>query len=516
MCGLVPQFFEGGVLSGKVVVDGLPAPETPMQKLSSTVGLVFQDAESQILGVTVRDDVAFGPGNLGLDKEEILRRVKGSLSTVRLTGYEDREIDTLSGGEKQRLALAGVLAMKPRVLLLDEPTSQLDPVGKDEVFSVIKRLREDADTTIIIVEHRAEEIAKYADRILVMDSGKIVFEDTPRHVFQQIDRVYELGVRPPQVSELAHRLRRRGIRFEGNPLTEDEIIPFLVSRISGKRKLKAPPGREEAEEPIIEVRELDHVYPGGYHALKRIDLKIGRGEFLAIIGQNGSGKTTLVKHFNGLLKPTRGRVIVDGLDTTQTTIGELAKRVGYIFQNPDHQIFAKTVREEVAFGPKNMKLSREEVKRRVDRALAFVGMRRFADSHPFLLMKGERQRVAFASIVAMRPEVFVVDEPTTGQDFEGRENMMTMLSKLNERGHTIVIVTHDMRIVAEYCRRIVVLRQGRILLDAPTRYVFSQENTLRKSFLAPPQITRVGLKLGFSGSNAILRVNELVDAMERG
>ena len=511
ICGLVPQFFEGGEFRGKVLVDGVVASETPTQKLASKVGLVFQDSESQIFGVTVKDDVAFGPGNFGLDTREILTRVTDSLSTVRLTGYEDREIDTLSGGEKQRLALAGVLAMKPKILLLDEPTSQIDPVGKDEVFLVVERLREDAERTVIIVEHRAEEIARYADRIVVMDSGKIALEGSPREVFGQVDRLYELGVRPPQVCELAHRLAKSGLWSDANPLTEDELLRSLPLKRTGRKDVRMQEERLQVGTPIIEVMAVDHVYPGGREALREVNLTIRRGEFLAIIGQNGSGKTTLVKHFNGLLKPTRGSVVVDGLNTARTTIGELSKRVGYIFQNPDHQIFARTVREEVAYGPKNMKLPKEELEKRVNEALEFVDMQRYSDSHPFLLAKGERQRVAFASIVSMRPEVLVVDEPTTGQDYEGRERMMKMLSRLNQVGHTVVIVTHEMTIVAEYCRRVVVLNQGRIVLDGPTRRCFSQLDVLKESFLAPPQITRAGFELGFSDPNAILTVDEFVD-----
>jgi energy-coupling factor transport system ATP-binding protein len=500
--GIIPQFYENGKIEGEVIVDGLSTRQTPIQKLALSVGMVFQDFESQIFGVTVEEDVGFGLSNIGLSKEEILKRINEVLAIVRLNGYEKRDVGTLSGGEIQRLAIADVLAMRPKILVLDEPTSQLDPIGKEEVFSVILTLREKLGTTIIMAEHKSEEIAQYADRVIILNNGEIALEGNPRDLFKKVDEVYDLGVRSPQVCELFNKLeRQKKISFNQFPLSLDEAYEVYIRTFSLKKVHKQFSfdlfnsfNKAEAL-PIIEVEDLWYTYPNGVSALQGINLSIYKGEFLAIIGQNGSGKTTLVKHFNGLLKPTKGKVIVDGINTSKSTVGALARKVGYVFQNPDHQIFATTVYEEIAYGLKNMRLSKDEVDKRVKEALTFVGLDGYEDKNPFLLKKGERQRVAFASIFAMRPQIFIVDEPTTGQDYQGSENMMKMLKKLNEKGCTIIIITHDMRIVAEYAKRVIVLSKGKILADGPTRAIFSQPELLKKSFLTPPQITQLSQRL---------------------
>ncbi len=511
--GLVPQYFEGGEYSGRVIVDGLPAFNTPTQKLALHVGMVFQDFESQIFGTIVEEDVAFGPSNLGLDKEEIIERVSYSLSALRLEGYEKRETDALSGGEKQRLALAGVFAMKSKILVLDEPTSQLDSVGKEEVFSTVAKLRKDYNTTIIMVEHRSEEIAKYADRVIVMKDGKIALEGSPREVFNRISDLLELGVRPPQVCELALSLIKKGFSPKFFPIKEEDFRSAFPEMLIKKHHTNFDLSQDKGKEEVITVEDLHHMYPNGVKALNGVNLTVKRGEFLAIIGQNGSGKTTLAKHLIGLLKPTIGRVLIKGLDTREQTTGKLAKIVGYVFQNPDHQIFATSVKDEVTYGLKNLKLSKEEISERVSEALKFVGLDGFEEHHPFLLKKGERQRVAFASIFAMKPEIFVVDEPTTGQDYLGSESMMHMLSKLNETGHTIIIITHDMRIVGKYVRRAIVLDKGKILLDGSTRQIFSEFDPLKRCFLLPPQITRIGHELGFKGEETVLSVEEMLSRL---
>ncbi|MEM3506567.1 MAG: energy-coupling factor transporter ATPase [Candidatus Bathyarchaeia archaeon] len=517
--GIIPQFYENGKIEGEVIVDGLSTYNTPIQKLALSVGMVFQDFESQIFGVTVEEDIGFGLSNIGLPKEEILRRINEVLSIVRLNGYEKREVGALSGGELQRLAIADILAMKPKILVLDEPTSQLDPIGKEEVFSVILSLKEKLGITTIITEHKSEEIAQYADRVIVLKNGEIALEGHPKDLFKKIDELYDLGVRPPQVCELSVKIeKQKNINFDSFPLTVDEAYKTYINALSLKKinkqsRLDSINSFNKAKDlPIIEVEDLWHTYPNGIHAIQGISLKIYKGEFLAIIGQNGSGKTTLVKHFNGLLKPTKGKVIVGGVNTLKSTVGMLSRKVGYVFQNPDHQIFATSVYEEIAYGPKNMKLSKEEIDKRVKEALNFVGLEGYEEKNPFLLNKGERQRIAFASIFAMRPQVFIVDEPTTGQDYQGSENMMKMLKKLNEKGCTIIIITHDMRIVAEYAQRIIVLSNGKILADGPTRAIFSQPELLKKSFLAPPQITQLSQKLVDYGFKPYtLSVDEMFD-----
>ena len=521
MVGLVPQFFEEGKMEGNVIVKGMSTRKYPIQKICTVAGIVFQDFENQIFGITVEDDVSYGPIFLGFDFNEVQRRVKEALSLVRLSGYEKRTVYTLSGGETQRLAIADVLAMEPEIIILDEPTSQLDPVGKEEVFQTLENLRKKTDATVVLVEHKSEEVAKFSDRIIVMNNGKIVLEGPPRKIFEKVNELLKIGVRPPQVCELFSSLKKRGLKLNAFPITLEEAVDILsktltqekIVRIQQHISTNKTAEKVNLEKPIIEVRDLWHVYPGGVEALRGVSFNIHRGEFVAIIGPNGSGKSTLLKHFNGLLKPTKGEVIVDGLNIKETTTGKLARKVGLVFQNPDHQLFAKSVREEIEYGLKNIGLSEDQIEKRIRNALEFTGLEGYEERHPLLLKKDERQRVAFASIIAMAPEIIVVDEPTTGQDFKGSERMMQMLTKLNNLGKTIIVVTHDLRLVAEYANRAIVLFQGKIVVDGSTREVFTNYfDAMQEIYLSPPQITHLARMLAKYGIRLdILSVKEMVE-----
>lgn len=518
--GLVPQLFEGD-LEGRVVVMGLDTQKYRVQTLVSKVGLVMQDPETQIFGITVREDVAFGPGNMGLPPAEIESRIGEALPLVRLEGYDLRFTGELSGGEKQRLAIAGILAMRPEVLVLDEPTSELDPLGRDEIYAAVDRLRRERDITILAVEHSSEDIAERADEVLVVSEGRVAWRGSPRALFTDVPLTRSLGLRPPQVAEFGWGLHERGLIPAADiPLTLDEAVS-LVRRLVAGRQTHAPQGTglgagpgtgvvagapaqtppaagataaAPTQPPAVEISGLEHDY-GSAPALRGVDLVIRRGEFVALVGQNGAGKTTLVKHFNNLLRPTRGRVLVDGVDTRGETVGGLSRRVGYVFQNPDHQIFCASVCEEVGYGLRNLALSPDELSRRVDEVLEFVGLRAVADRHPFTLGKGERQRVAVASVLVMRPNILVIDEPTTGQDWTGTERMMRLIRDLHEAGHTIVMITHDMRIVAEHAGRVVVMSQGKIVADGTPSEVFRQGELLRRAYLTPPQIAQLAARL---------------------
>lgn len=263
--------------------------------------------------------------------------------------------------------------------------------------------------------------------------------------------------------------------------------------------------------PIIEVKDLHHRYPNGCHALRGVSMTIDQGEFVAIIGQNGSGKTTFVKHLNGLLRATTGTVHVAGRDVSKHKVSEMARVVGYCFQNPDHQIFCDTVYNEVAYGPRNLHLSQAEIEERVIEALGAVGLLHLQASMPRDLSKGQRQRLAVASVLSMRPEVLIVDEPTTGQDYRDGVDMLTLVQRLNQAGHTVLFITHDMPMVARFAQRVIVFRDGQLLLDGTTREVFGQADELRTTFLAPPQITSLAQALPEFFPDTVLSVAEMVD-----
>ena len=491
--GLVPQFHRGD-LRGQVTILGSLASGQKVNALAGQVGLVFQDFESQLFSTNVELEVAFAPENFGVDRAEMERRVRECLATVGLTGLERREPATLSGGQKQRLAIASVLSLEPKVVVMDEPTTDLDPLGKEGVFTVSRRLRE-RGLTLIIAEHETEEAA-VADRVVVLHQGRILAQGAPRDVLTRADWLEELGVQPLGAAQLTARL--------GLPpaLTVAEAAESLAA--AGYRVDLGVLALLEAEDltrqgqnkPVIQVRDLEHRYPNGVVALQGASLTIHRGEFVAVVGQNGSGKTTLVKHLNGLLMPTRGEVRVLGIPTAGQTVLQLGRTVGYVFQNPDHQIFAETVAEEVAFGPRNHGVPPGEVEVRVEEALAAVGLQGREAEDPFALTKGERQRVAVASILATRPQVIILDEPTTGLDYMEQRRMMELVRHLNEMGHTIICVTHTMWVVAEYAHRTVVVKEGRIWMDGPTRSVMAREAELIAASLKPPQVVRISNRLG--------------------
>lgn len=494
--GLIPHHHSGQV-DGHIHVEGMDTVRTPTTQLVRTVGLVMQDAETQITGQKVLTDAAVGPANLGLPKDLVMSRAREALTLVGMGDLEERDATALSGGQKQRLAIAGIIAMKPRILVLDEPTSELDPQATAEVFEVVKRLSTQTETSLIMIDHEPEIIAEWADRLLVLKEGRVVYDGAPHGFFSDPQAVANSALRAPQVSEVAVGLQRAGTYSGPVPTTLDEAIRLLprLDAISGQYPAPVVQ-REQVGEPLVQVRGLGHDYPGGVRALQDVDVEIHAGEFVAVLGRNGAGKTTFARHLNGLLRPTTGTLRIAGLDTADLSVGQLAAHVGYVFQNPDHQIFANTVREEVGFGLKNQGWDAEQIDERVDEVLARVDMSALADRHPFNLGKGQRQRLAVASVLALEPSVLVIDEPTTGQDHVGSQAMLGLIQTLNEEGHAIVMITHDMTLVAQYARRVLLFAEGRMLADTSPRHLFGSDDLLRRGSLVPPQVTSLARALG--------------------
>src|ERR687894_1318291 len=511
--GLIPHFFRGK-MEGEVRVGGRSTREGRVGEFAQEVGLVFQDFEAQLFSTNVALEVAFGPENFAVERDEMVRRVERVLGEVSLEGFENRTPATLSGGQKQRLAIASVLAIEPRILCLDEPTTDLDPVGKLGIFRIAEELRNRDDVTLVVVEHETEETLD-ADRIVVLKDGVIVRDGSAREVLHDVELLEGAGVMPLQVTRFFHEL---GLG-EQLPLTPEEGIEEFrrrgleVSLERHEELVEADREREESYgEPIIQVEGLTYRYPNGVVALEGVDLAVRQGEFLAVLGQNGSGKTTLVKHFNGLLEPTEGSVRVGGEETTAQGVRRLGQRVGYVFQNPDHQIFSDTVSEEVGFGPKIRGMGEAEVEERVSEALTAVGLEGYEKEDPFGLTKGERQRVAVASVLAVRPDVLILDEPTTGLDYAEQRSMMDLVRRLNEGGSTIIVVTHTMWVVAEYAHRAAIVRDGRVVLSGTVREVFAEEEKLRDASLRPPHIVSLGNALG----HTVLSVEEMLRVTEGG
>jgi len=494
--GLIPHHHHGQV-HGSVRVCGLDTAQTPVTEIVRCVGLVMQDPETQITGQTVLGDAAVGPANLGLPKEVVLERAAEALEMVGMGGLEERDATALSGGQKQRLAIAGIIAMRPEILVLDEPTSELDPQATAEVFEVVKRLSADGETSLVMIDHEPEIIAEWADRLLVLDGGRVVYDGPPAGFFADDAAVKAARLRAPQVSEVAIALRERG-RYDGSiPVTLAEASVTLPRFGDAWASLPERAGSEASSgEVVVEAQGLGHVYPGGVEALADVDVRIRAGEFVAVLGRNGAGKTTFARHLNGLLRPSSGLLRIAGEDSAGLAIGQLATHVGYVFQNPDHQIFANSVRDEVGYGLKNQGWDADRIAARVDEVLERVDMSSFADRHPFTLGKGQRQRLAVASVLALEPEVLVIDEPTTGQDHAGASSMLELISDLNASGHTVLMITHDMTLVAEHARRALLFAGGRMIADTTPRELFGSEDLLRRGNLVPPQVTTLARDLG--------------------
>jgi len=511
--GAAPHFYPGEFSGSVAVGDCRPSGSGPAEN-AHCVGMVFEDFESQLFSTNATLELAFGPENLGMNPRRIRRMVDSSFEVVGLGDFKERDPASLSGGEKQRLATAAVLAMNPPVIILDEPTTDLDPVGKQELFGVMRKLRE-RGKTVILIEHEASA-AEMADRVMIMEGGSIVENGPPVRMLQKAELLEDAGVRPPDSARLfgalfdeqapmpdvesaAARLAERGWK-----LNEDRYLGVVKKETARAAKY----GDE-----ILRVENLEHTYPAGSRALRGVSLGIKRGEFVALLGHNGSGKTTLAKHLNGLLKPTYGRVYLEGEPVSGRPLNSVARRVGYVFQNPDHQIFSATVRDEVSFAPTNFGFSEAEVEGRVADALEATGLTGYEDLDPFHLTRGERQRVAVAGVLAGAPDVIVLDEPTTGLDLKEQRSIMELLRRLNEEGHTIIIITHTVWVAAEYAHRTVLMSAGSVLADDSTRVVMGLEEPLEKARVRPPQITEIGLR---AFGKVFLSVEEMVECLEAG
>ncbi len=512
--GLIPRMIKGE-FRGRVEVAGVSTVSLRPCQLASRVGTLFQDFEAQLFSTRVDQEVAFGPENLGLPREELRRRVRDSLTLVGLEGLAARDPTTLSGGQKQLLALAAVLALQPRLLILDEPTSDLDPLRVEELLATLSKLSLLQGLTLIVLGADLR-LARYCSRLVLLSEGRVAADGVPAQVLRQVDIFRQLGLRPPELPALFQDLGQEVL-----PLTlkeavaqaerlgwgelQEKITPTLTlspqgggelvgtaaasfAAISANGRQVLAPAPAPAPE-ILALREVTFAYPGSPPLLQDFSLGFREGELAAILGPNGSGKTTVLKLLRGLLKPQAGEVWA-------ATRGE-ALRVGFVFQNPDYQLFAEQVWEEVAFGPRLLGLTPREVEARVENALARVHLLNRAGDDPFSLTKGQRQRLAVAGVLALAPQVIILDEPTTGLDHREQEDLLQLVQELHGQGHTVILVTHSMWAAATYAQRLVVLKDGRIVLDGPTREVLAREDLLAQARLRPPAVAQLSRRLGF-------------------
>ncbi|WP_164861642.1 ABC transporter ATP-binding protein, partial [Microbacterium sp. CPCC 204701] len=509
--GLIPHAVPADV-SGSVLIEGLDTHETTVAELSTRVGMVFQDPDAQLVTGTLLDEVAFGPENLRMPVAEVLARAEAALRRVGLWERRSENPDRLSGGGRQRLAIACALALGSPLLVLDEPTANLDPHGIEEVYAALAELVAAGDRAILLVEHNLDAAIGFVDRVVVLDhEGRLVADGTVDEVLRhRADELHAMGVWLPVSTLAALRLRRAGFTLDPLPLTPDELRAALEAedaprsegrRFSPKSELLAEilrGSRDSATSeapatapaaPLITARNLT-LRRGRSEVLHGIDLDIPRGEFVAVVGANGAGKTSLIQALAGVVPPPRGSVHVDGIDVGRAGARTLSARIGYVFQNPEHQFIAHTVFDEIAHGLHRLHLPDDEVRARTQALLERFGLGDRAGSHPFLLSGGQKRRLSVGTALVGGAPVLVLDEPTFGQDRARADELLALLSELNGEGTTIVVVTHDMQLVTDYAHRTIVMADGRVIASAPTAEVFSDDELITRAGLRPPPLRR--------------------------
>ena len=529
--GTIPHTLRGE-LGGHAVVCGKSVPDTKVTNFATEVGMVFQDPEAQIINTRVRDEVCFGLENLCRPADEIMARQAEALAYVGLPDAGYLSIFDMSGGQKQRVSIAAVLAARPCLLVLDEPTANLDPAGMAEVFAVLHRLNREFGTTIIMVEHRVDELADRVTRVIMMDRGEVVFDGKPRAAFARRREGHSEEAETiatsawfPQVSEFALELAMAaGIAVAPDvmPLNVTEAVAFAEGVMArGLVQATAKPAAPESAAPgekLLSIRDLTFGYTRERPILKNVSLELETRSIVALLGQNGSGKTTLARALIGINPVERGTVYLGDRDISDLGPREISAEIGYVFQNPDHQFVTDQIDEEVAYGLKVRGYAEDFIARRVDEVLDIVDLARYRHRSPFNLSLGERRRLSVATMLVLEPRLLVLDEPTIGQDHERAQHLMRLMDRLRERyGTTILMITHDVRLVAEWADRAIALRGGGIAFDGKPEALFAQADLLKESALLPPPIFEVSKALAKTHPDRIagptLSIPDLIRSM---
>ena len=467
--GLIPRSYKGEV-NGRVLVFGEEVKDWQLARISQKIGTVLQDPERQILGTKVLNEVAFGLENLGLPREEIIARVDEALNFLKIPHLRDRETFLLSGGEKQKVALAGVLAMRPSILLLDEPLASLDPASAQDTLDTVRNLA-NKGMTVLMVEHRVEDVLRIQpERVMFMSEGEIRYLGNLSGLSKVVN-YKEVKLPAEQIVERAKA---------DPPPVEIKLLPTAT-------------GDGFGQEPLVRFEDVGFGYEPDNPILQNINLEIHRGDVIAVLGPNGAGKTTFVKHAIGLLKPQAGRVLVSGQDTHKLSVAQIAQTLGYVFQSPSHMLFAPTVREELSFGPRNLKHAKEDIEQEVKEALRIVNLSDKEQDPPLALSFGQQKRVSIAAILAMHSRILVMDEPTAGQDYQNYMSFMDSILQM-PGFESILFITHDVDLAVIYANRVLIINDGRLIADGKPQDVLHDFDQLRANRLVPTSLLALNLK----------------------
>ncbi|WP_342429627.1 ABC transporter ATP-binding protein [Neobacillus sp. FSL H8-0543] len=499
--GIIPNVL-GGQLAGEVIVDGKDVYELELKDMASSIGMVFQDPEAQLCNIYVEDEVAFAPENLMVDPFEVKKRVKDSLNEVSLSGFEHRKVFELSGGQKQKVGVAAILSMQPKILVFDNATANLDPQATKEIFDLLEKIHKEKQHTIVVVESKIDDLIHLVDRLVVMDQGQIIADAPPLEVLQKDGKkLMDLGLWIPEVSELAYSLAEDGFNFKEFPISihsaYNQMKGFWQSTPSQTAVIQEEASREE----VIAVRNLDYTYKNGTKALNNVSFSIKKGDFVAILGTNGSGKTTLIKHLMGILPPKKKKVFVNGQDISKKSLLEMSEQIGFVFQNPEHQFVTDNVFDETIYSlrvrngmKKDEKLPDEIVKKGLS-ALELINLVDSKEKNPFMLSGGEKRRLSVVSSLILGQDIVILDEPTTGQDYASATKLLELCHKLNQQGKTVIMITHDIRLVCKWATKAIVMHSSELVYDGSVRDLFLQDELLRKASLLEPPVSTLAKKL---------------------
>ena len=519
--GAIPHHYRGH-LFGSTLVAGLDTCEASLTDIAKVAGSVLQDIDAQMVASVVEDELLFGLENFGIDHREIEGRIASALDAVGIADLRHREIATLSGGQKQKVAIAAILAMTPRVIVMDEPTSALDPASARDVFEVLRRAKELTGMTVILIEQTVALLAEYCDRVVVIDQGRIALDGTPTDVFSHGETLRAIGVDTPRTVRISNSLAEAGLAPNDSPALTLDGAEALVAGILAPGLSKSSPivprtlgDRPDArntvdERPIIvDVAGAAYSYGTGQAGIEGINLTVRAGEILAVVGQNGAGKTTFTKLLNGLIKPSAGVVRIAGLDTRTTPVSVLASHAATLFQNPDRQLCRNTVVEEISFGLELQGAPADAARERALHVAATFGLPENAS--PFNLSRGQRQMVALASVVALEPELIILDEPTSGLDYR---ECMTVMETVRQRaldGAAVVMVCHDMEVVSDFADTLAVMTEGRLIEVGPSREVFANDALLAHARIAAPCVPALGKRLAARFHPSFAHITEVAD-----
>ncbi|MFU0565839.1 ABC transporter ATP-binding protein [Gardnerella vaginalis] len=536
--GAIPHHYSGE-LSGIVKIAGQETKNLALTNIACLIGSVIQDIDAQMVAANVEDEILFGLENFGVAHNEIPNRIDEALQIVGISDLRNRDLDTLSGGQKQKVAIAAILALKPKVMVLDEPTCALDPVSSKMIFSILKDLNKNFGITVVVIEQKVALLSEYCKRLVVLSNGTLSLDLPVGQALKNMDLLYSIGINYPRTTHLVNDLQRESVCSKSDlPVSVEDTVNTIVNTInSGNSLVSHDDSHSECDEdkcaaafdfsnasqnlaqnssPCLSLQNVSFSYPSGVSALENVSFDAYPGELVTLVGRNGAGKTTVTKIINGLLKPSSGSIFIDGKNTSNMKISQIAHYVSTLFQNPDRQLCKDTILEEVAF---SCILLGESVKEANDHAMQVIEKLNLdPNASPFMLSRGQRQMVALAATVVTKPKILVLDEPACGLDYMECLRIMQVVEDLRDHGCCVIMVCHDMEVVLDFATRLIVVNDGHILEDGSISHVFENKSICDEAALCAPLLCAVSqglVKNGFAKCKGLYKRDMLVNAIKK-